>query len=905
MLFLRKFLIIAIVLLISNNLYAQITSTFNANAQGWTTPNDADATIGYSATGGNPNGMVFGSPFSFNLGAGTIYVPFNFVAPAAYLGNRSAYYNGTLRYDIQQSTTGTPNQYAEVTIADNSGITLYYFPTTPNQPAAAPAWTTYSAVFNNASGFWKTTNSATGPLAAETQIQSILSDLATLQIRGLYRDANTTNRLDNVIFTPPIIINTQPPANTSVCAGTPVTLATAASGNPAIAYQWQIIILGVYTNLSNGGNYSGVTTNTLSINTTDGTATGNYRCTISGTNVVNANTNNATVIISTIPVAPTTTGAASCTPAALTLTASGLINGQYRWYTTAVGGPIQSTASTYLTPLLSLTTTYYVSIFDGACESTRTPVIATINTPPGAPTSTSAARCGTGTVTLSAAGGTAGQYRWYTVPTGGAAIVGQTNATYLTPSLTITTTFHVAINNGTCESTRTAVVATINTPPTAPTVTGAARCGTGTVTLTATGGTAGQYRWYTVPTGGAAIAGQTNATYVTPSLTITTTFHVAINNGTCESTRTAVVATINTPPTAPTTTGAAACGTSTVTLTATGGAAGQYRWYTVPTGGTAIAGQTNATYVTPSLTITTTFHVAINNGTCESTRTAVVATINTPPTAPTTTGASTCLPGSVTLSASGGSAGQYRWYTAPTGGTAIAGQTNATYSTPSLPLTTTYYVSINNGTCESARTSVIATVAAPGCDNEPPVIQAVPVTTQIGGIVTVNLVALISDSDNNVDFSTLSIVTQPSSGASASIDGNFNLILNYNGLSFLGIETITLRVCDTFVCTNQVFSIEVVGDIEIFTGISPNNDFKNETFLIQNIEELDATRQNRVSIYNRWGDMVWEGSNYDNQTVVFKGKSKNNDDLPSGTYFYKIEFSSLRETQTGYLMLKQ
>src|SRR5690606_31095051 len=160
------------------------------------------------------------------------------------------------------------------------------------------------------------------------------------------------------------------------------------------------------------------------------------------------------------------------------------------------------------------------------CESTRTAVTATINTIPTAPTTTSAARCGSGTVTLSAAGGAAGQYRWYTVPTGGTAIAGQTNSTYTTPSISTTTTYHVAINRGTCESTRTAVTATINTIPAAPTITAAARCGTGTVTLTAAGGAAGQYRWYTVPTGGTAIAGQTNNTYTTPSLSTTTTYHV-------------------------------------------------------------------------------------------------------------------------------------------------------------------------------------------------------------------------------------------------------------------------------------------------------------------------------------------------------------------------------------------
>jgi hypothetical protein len=46
----------------------------------------------------------------------------------------------------------------------------------------------------------------------------------------------------------------------------------------------------------------------------------------------------------------------------------------------------------------------------------------------------------------------------------------------------------------------------------------------------------------------------------------------------------------------------------------------------------------------------------------------------------------------------------------PTGGTAITGQTNSSYTTPVIAATTTYYVSINNGTCESSRTPVVAAI---------------------------------------------------------------------------------------------------------------------------------------------------------------------------------------------------
>lgn len=716
----------ALVVGFARPLLAQVSSTFAVNAEGWTTPNDADGTIGYSATGGNPNGFVFGSPSSIVLGATTVYVPYTFDAPNTFIGNKSAYLNGTLRFDLQSSTTGASAQRAEVILTDVTGVSLYYFPTTPFQPPSGPAWQTYSVSLSATLGFWKTTNSATGTAATQAQILSVLTSLNTLSIRGLHRDANITSRLDNVTLTPPIIINTQP-TSTSVCLGNNATMTAAASGNPAITYQWQFESPAtVWTDLTNTGGYSGVTTNTITINTTGNFGAGNYRVRISGTAADDVFTNSATVGIIALPAAPSTTGNSSCGPATLTLSASGGGAGQYRWYTVPTGGTAIAgqTAATYTTPLLAATTTYYVAINNGTCESTRTAVVATINTIPSAPGASGGSSCGTGSVTLTATGAAAGQYRWYTVPTGGTAIAGETNATYLTPSIAITTTYYVAINNGFCEGVRTAVVATINTPPTAPSTTGSAICGSGSLTLNASGGSAGQYRWYTVLTGGTAIAGETNASYVTPVIALTTTYYVAINNGTCESTRTAVTATINTIPSAPGATGSAFCGPAALTLTATGATPGQYRWYTVPTGGTAIVGETNATYVTPLLAGTTTYYVSINNGLCEGPRTAVTATINTIPSAPTTTGANACGSSSLTLTAAGGSAGQYRWYTVASGGTAIAGETNATYVTPLLTLTTTYYVSINNGTCESGRTAVIGTINT---------IPAAPTTT--GGAI--------------------------------------------------------------------------------------------------------------------------------------------------------------------------
>lgn len=68
------------------------------------------------------------------------------------------------------------------------------------------------------------------------------------------------------------------------------------------------------------------------------------------------------------------------------------------------------------------------------------------------------------------------------------------------------------------------------------TIASATRCGTGTVTLGATG-TAGttQYRWYSAKTGGTLVGTSATTSWTTPSISTTTAYYVTAFNGTCES----------------------------------------------------------------------------------------------------------------------------------------------------------------------------------------------------------------------------------------------------------------------------------------------------------------------------------------------------------------------------------
>ncbi len=158
--------------------------------------------------------------------------------------------------------------------------------------------------------------------------------------------------------------------------------------------------------------------------------------------------------------------------------------------------------------------------------------------------------------------------------------------------------------------------------------------------------------------------------------------------------------------------GAARCNAGAVTLSASGGAAGRYAWYESSTG-PAIPGAVNATFVTPTLDKTKTYYVsALNESGCAAPRVAVVATIvgEAPPLIQ-ATAAARCGPGQVSLGASGAEEGRYRWYETAQGGSPIPGVTGATFMTPALQKSRTYFVSaVNSNQCEGERKPVEATV---------------------------------------------------------------------------------------------------------------------------------------------------------------------------------------------------
>lgn len=429
----------------------------------------------------------------------------------------------------------------------------------------------------------------------------------------------------------------------------------------------------------------------------------------------------AYITVNAIPTVVSTAQASRCDSGTVTLQATASSGADLNWYAVPTGGTILATGTSFTTPSLTETTTYYVEAQFGSCTSSRTAVIATVNTTPSITGTTPASRCGNGSVILQATA-SSGTIQWFGAATGGTALF--TGANYITPALTSTTSYFVQVSQNGCISPRTEVIATINTVPTVTSTTPASRCDAGSVTLQAVA-SSGTLNWYDSPTGGNLVG--TGTGFTTPSISSTTNYYVEATSGTCNSVRTAVTATVNVTPSITSTTPGSRCDSGSVTLFASANA-GTLNWYDAATGGTLVG--TGTSFTTPSISTTTTYYVESVNGSCTSVRTSVVATVNASPTITSTSPASICSGDSFTIAAVA-SSGTINWYNLPTGGILL--ETGSNYSLSSLSTTTIFYAQAIDGSCSSVRTPVEVTVT-----NRPTNTSSTPASRCGNGSVTLS-----------------------------------------------------------------------------------------------------------------------------------------------------------------------
>jgi hypothetical protein len=156
----------------------------------------------------------------------------------------------------------------------------------------------------------------------------------------------------------PLTVTTQP-VNSAICVNQNTSFSIGASGTN-LTYQWQISTsgcTGLWLNLNNSGNYSGVTTNILALNTIPASFNGyGYRCNVSSTCTPQANSNCATLTVSTsinIVTQPSNIVVCNGLPATFTVIANG--NGiNYQWQVSTNGGSTFSNISGQVQSTLNL-----------------------------------------------------------------------------------------------------------------------------------------------------------------------------------------------------------------------------------------------------------------------------------------------------------------------------------------------------------------------------------------------------------------------------------------------------------------------------------------------------------------------------------------------------------------------
>lgn len=175
------------------------SSTFDTDAQGWTAAAvDAGswsvagpATAAFNGEG-NPGGSLrVADPDSWWT---------YFVAPAAFLGDKSAAFGGSLSFDSRYVTPGDSNANEADVVLKGAGLTLLR-----DLTGTLPVTWTHFDVSLNASGAWRVGNTFSGAIATDAQILAVLTGLDALWINAEhFTPVKEVIALDNVVLAAPV-----------------------------------------------------------------------------------------------------------------------------------------------------------------------------------------------------------------------------------------------------------------------------------------------------------------------------------------------------------------------------------------------------------------------------------------------------------------------------------------------------------------------------------------------------------------------------------------------------------------------------------------------------------------------------------------------------------------------------
>lgn len=175
-------------------------------------------------------------------------------------------------------------------------------------------------------------------------------------------------------------------------------------------------------------------------------------------------------------------------------------------------------------------------------------------------------------------------------------------------------------------------------------------------------------------------------------------------------------------------------------------------------------------------------------------------------------------------------------------------------------------------------------------------------TVEIPFGLTDEFIVTLNDSLYGLPF-TLETVSSPTHGnALHAGNGIFRYTPN---IGFVGTDMMTYRICSSVCpdeCSEAIVVIRVGDEDDCFipTLFTPNNDGVNDNLIVPCLE-TSLYPDNRIIIFNEWGDAVFEASPYQND---WRGTSSGSD-LPVGTYFYIMDFGDGSTPKRSFLVLER
>jgi hypothetical protein len=666
------------------------------------------------------------------------------------------------RVIVQQGCNTTTSNIATLTVFNPSG---WSFNTASPASAACPAPNSMDVVLGTTStgGFSNPIALTSGPAPAGTSISFVPSatvtpgNSVTVRLSGTNTLAPGTYTVTitgtatgappaNIVVTYTITAGAGPaitsqPANQTICAGSNTSFS--ATSATATSFQWQVSTDGgtTWSNVTNGGVYSGATTATLNLTNVPASFNGNrYRVIASAQ--CGATTSSAAILtVNSAPVITTQPQSAStCTGATqvfTVVTTGSSLSYQWQistdnganWNPVANGGVYSgaTTASLTITGVtLGLNNNQYRVVITGLCpvspitSNAATLTVATSLTITSQPVNVTVCAGVNTSFSVSATG--ASTYQWQVSTDGGATFSPVTNggvysgATTSTLSLTNPTTalngnqYRVVVSSSCGTATSNSALLFVNVATSIQSITPNVTVCAGTLVVfgVATGGSGLTYQWQLSTDGGTTysdIAGANSSTYTIPSVTaaMSGNLYRVIVTGACPPvvTSTGVLLTvvtsvnITTQPVNQT-----VCEGGTTSFTVAGSGAGViYQWQVSTDGGTTWTNVTNSGVysgaTTGTLTITgatvgmsnNRYRAQLSNATCTSPGISGVAilTVNSlTAVSAQPQNATICVGGNNTFSVTAtGTALTYQWQVSTDGGltwTNITGANSSTYT---------------------------------------------------------------------------------------------------------------------------------------------------------------------------------------------------------------------------------